>query len=286
MRVARRLASPGGLALIFFPAAAALAVMTLYHSVAATQDFRQAYDQLTVTAPQDIVHILAGKVRDVVGSALTKLGLRGSRIASAQDVSVLLANGVDHRSQATRFAVILASVSLAFLGVLRIRAIDSAAMAGYICGISALWLIVGILAPMLTIVVRYHVPLLGETVIRYDTKNVVAVVSALWTSGNVAAGMLLLTCGIVIPTLKLLVLLLALLSGGTPLGSALARVGRHLAPWGMADMLALAILVAFLALGSDHNTHATLEVGAYFFAGHCLLAMIPAHQIAHWACHK
>ncbi len=141
-------------------------------------------------------------------------------------------------------------------------------------GVSAIFLLVGLVAPMLTVVARKEVTLLGDVIFQYESRSIVGTVEHLASGGNVLVALLLFFFSLVIPVAKLLLSFIALSGADGSLKRAALASIRLIGKWSMTDVFVVAILLAFLSTESKTFTDATLGPGLYFFAGYGLLSLI------------
>jgi len=173
----------------------------------------------------------------------------------------------------------LAGGSTLFLGLLllaKIRGVKPDAgqrLRPHIFGVSAICLLVGLFAPMLTVVAQREVMVLGKVVLQFDSKSIFGTVFSLYTSGNGIIALLLFFFSVVIPIAKLAVSLTALLARGPRTRDACRGFVHAAGRWSMTDVFVVAVLLAFLATSTEQLTDARLGPGLYFFAAYGLLSM-------------
>lgn len=143
--------------------------------------------------------------------------------------------------------------------------------------VSAVCLAVGIVAPMLSIVASREVPVLGQVVLRYESKSVVGTVQALLARGNIAVAALLALFSIVVPVGKLVLSAIGAHRGGLARRArqALHLVGR----WSMTDVFVVAVLLAVLAGQSGDSTDAWVGHGLWFFLAYAVLSLVAARRL-------
>lgn len=183
-----------------------------------------------------------------------------------------------HRGRVDAASVSIAGLSASLLGVLgwRVhrRARDaSRTLALHLHGVAAICLLVGLVAPMLTIVAQREVALLGNVVLQFETKSILGTVRDLYVGGAIFIASLLSLFSVIIPVLKLLVSLLALLGPAGALRTVCMHFVRAIGKWSMTDVFVVAVLLAFLAGGQGGLTDARLGPGLYFFASYGLLSL-------------
>jgi hypothetical protein len=141
-------------------------------------------------------------------------------------------------------------------------------------GVAGICLLVGLLAPMLSVVARSEVVLLGKVVFQYQSKGILDTVGALYAGGNLFTAAMLGLFSVLVPVLKLGLSLGALLAWTPRIRSACLAVVKSVGKWSMTDVFVVAVLLAFLALGDGAVTDARLGPGLYFFAGYGLLSLV------------
>ena len=120
-----------------------------------------------------------------------------------------------------------------------------------------------------------------------STRSLLETMNELIAHEHVAVGLLIGFFGIIIPCIKIILTLIALLVASGQTRSDLLNVSSLLSKWSMSDVFLMAILVAFFTVnanGQAINTiqmKATLGPGFYFFATYCLLAIAAGQLMQH-----
>ena len=145
-------------------------------------------------------------------------------------------------------------------------------------GYALLWasgfaLAVGLWAPILSIVAQKELPVLGLTVIQWESKAIVDTIQALAEAGNWFPAVLIALFSILVPVLKLGALLVHFVESWRPVTRHGVRWVQYLGKWSMADVFVVAVLVAYLGAGKSDGMHASLQTGLYFFAAYVLLSL-------------
>lgn len=144
----------------------------------------------------------------------------------------------------------------------------------HLAGVSAVFLAVGLTAPILSLAVSQQVPVLGDVVLSYEVKSVVGMVWTLLWQGNLLLGFVLLIFSIMTPLAKLGLSFVALsISSGCWRGRALGLIQR-LGKWSMVDVFVVAVTVALLAGAGQGNTDASMGQGMVFFTTYALISLI------------
>lgn len=198
------------------------------------------------------------------------------KLEKAQSLNEIAAH---HQRRVTWSSWLLFGLSLAFLGwksagARRRPGASLQNLTLHLFGVSAIFLLVGIIAPMLTVVAQTEVTLLGEVVFQYESRSIAGTARHLASGGNLLVASLLFLFSVVIPVAKLLLSFVAL-SGFTQRARQFALKNiRLIGKWSMTDVFVVAILLAFLSTESKSFTDASLGPGLYFFAGYGLLSLI------------
>ena len=184
-----------------------------------------------------------------------------------------------HRHRVNWLAWLLAGSSFVFLILLwfassRTQLTQRPRMLTHLHGVAAIFLVVGLTAPMLTIIAQSEVAILGQVVLHFEAKSILATVATLAANDHLFVAIVLALFSVVAPALKLALSLAALLAPRGRIHDLCVRIVAAIGKWSMTDVFVVAILLAFLALGDGGFTDAHLGPGLYFFAGYGLLSLI------------
>ncbi len=207
------------------------------------------------------------------------LGLYKGASEKVEKVESLNEIAAFHQRRVEWSGWLLLGLSLAFLTFKSTQARRSAqsslrALALHLIGVSAIFLLVGVVAPMLTVVAQTEVTLLGEVVFQHETRSIIGTVHHLASGENLLVAALLFLFSVLIPVAKLLLSLVAAGGFTKPLKRFAVNSIRLIGKWSMTDVFVVAVLLAFLSTESKTFTDASLGPGLYFFAGYGLLSMI------------
>jgi hypothetical protein len=150
---------------------------------------------------------------------------------------------------------------------------ESPTIIRHLFGVSSIFLLVGLLAPILTVVAHEDIALLGRVVLQYESKGIVTTIHKLFLVANYFLASLLLLFSVVLPVLKILLSIVALELGHSPTRRASVLLIKIIGRWSMTDVFVVAVLLAFLTADTAQLTDATLGPGLYFFAGYGLLSI-------------
>eukprot|EP00928_Gymnodinium_smaydae_P049338 TRINITY_DN33102_c0_g1_i1.p1 TRINITY_DN33102_c0_g1~~TRINITY_DN33102_c0_g1_i1.p1 ORF type:complete len:269 (+),score=22.59 TRINITY_DN33102_c0_g1_i1:40-807(+) len=111
-----------------------------------------------------------------------------------------------------------------------------------------------------------------------STRSVVGSIKELWRTGHEFVACLITLFSVVIPVTKLIMVALEAFQVGP---DVLGYIGRVLSKWSMADVFAVGVFIAMLAINGSSSGErlkftATLEPGFYWFVCHTLLSCCSA----------
>jgi hypothetical protein len=138
---------------------------------------------------------------------------------------------------------------------------------------------VGLTTPILSVEVSKTLPVLGETVLQFQSKGILTTVSGLWENGHLWLALLLLLFSVVLPLLKTTIAWLTLFSRTHPLSLRGLHLSHHIGKWSMADVFVVAILVVFFSNNAGGLTQAEVQAGLWFFALYVVLSLLGSQLI-------
>jgi hypothetical protein len=123
----------------------------------------------------------------------------------------------------------------------------------------------------------------GKAIEVYNqTRSIVGSVRHLYSVGSNAAATLILVFSIVVPLTKSLLVTWAVSQSSPEARRRVLFLVETIAKWSMADVFAVAVIIAFLAAQASQSVsgaaaivvfNASFGSGFYFFAGYCLLSL-------------
>lgn len=119
----------------------------------------------------------------------------------------------------------------------------------------------------------------GEIEAYTKTRSIAGTVKELFRSGNGFVGFLVMLFSIVIPVTKILLMLVAACFHDAKNSGKAFLISSVISKWSMADVLVIAIIVAFMAANASNmggllNMDARFEFGFYFFLGYCMFSIL------------
>jgi hypothetical protein len=237
------------LAPLYYAVALALAILIIANANDASRAYESVSAHETISAKTDRA------LRDILETL--SLGIYGGGTELAEQVSDAVDVAQYHEARATGTGWLLLGFSVAFLAVViateeRGRRNESPTIIRHLFGVSSIFLLVGLLAPILTVVTTIH---------------------KLFLVANYFLASLLLLFSVVLPVLKILLSIVALELGHSPTRRASVLLIKIIGRWSMTDVFVVAVLLAFLTADTAQLTDATLGPGLYFFAGYGLLSI-------------
>jgi uncharacterized membrane protein len=261
-------------AYLLAPSYYAVALVLAVFIIANANDASRAYE--SVSAHETV----SAKTDRALRKALEALSLGfydgGSALAEE------LADAVDvakfHEARATGMGWLLVGLSVAFLVAVitteeRGRRSANPVIIRHLFGVSAVFLLVGLLAPILTVVAHEEIALLGRIVLQFESKGIITTIHKLYLVKSYFLASLLLIFSVLLPVLKILFSMVALQLGRSRVRRASELMIKVIGRWSMTDVFVVAVMLAFLTADTAQLTDATLGPGLYFFAGYGLLSI-------------
>ena len=258
------------LAPLYYAVALALAIVIIANANDASRAYESVSAHETISAKTDRA------LREILETL--SLGIYGGGTELAEQVSDAVDVAQYHEARATSTGWLLLGFSVAFLAVIiateeRGRRNESPTIIRHLFGVSSIFLLVGLLAPILTVVAHEEIALLGRVVLQYESKGIVTTIHKLFLVANYFLASLLLLFSVVLPALKILLSIVALELGHSRTRRASVLLIKIIGRWSMTDVFVVAVLLAFLTADTAQLTDATLGPGLYFFAGYGLLSI-------------
>ena len=259
--------------LLYYFLALPLATIVIFSAGAAARAYQefvvfQTVDEKTDTLVKEVIEDLT-------------LGLYRGGSEKAEAVGQLAREAARHDSRVRRSAWTLAGISAAFLTVLAIRGLRlrDGAPAGlvlHLLAVAAICLMIGLLAPILTISAHKEVAVLGRVMLQYETRDILSTVAKLAATGHYPLAALLTLFSVVVPIAKLALSALAIGPVSVGVRTVAGRTVELVGKWSMTDVFVVAVLLAFLAARTEQLTDATVGPGLYFFAAYGVLSLAAA----------
>lgn len=258
------------LAPAYYAVALALAIVI----IASANDASRSYE--SVSAHESVSAKTDRALRDALETL--SLGLYGGGTEMAEQLADAIEMAQFHEARAMGTGWLLLGLSIAFLAAVivtveRGRRSRSVVIIRHLFGVSSIFLLVGLLAPILTIVAHEEIVLLGRIVLQYESKGIITTIHKLYLVKSFFLAALLLLFSVALPVLKILLSLVALELGHSRTRRTSMLLVKTIGRWSMTDVFVVAVLLAFLTADTAQLTDATLGPGLYFFAGYGLLSI-------------
>jgi hypothetical protein len=145
--------------------------------------------------------------------------------------------------------------------------------------VSLVALIAGLAAPAMALTASKAFPAVGEVTLYFESRGILATVrDLLGPQGSWLIGVPLLCFSVLIPILKTLTMIVAVLSRGG-LGRRLMTLVHRVGKWSMADVCVVGWLLGFMAVGRQEFMQAEIQVGILFFACYAILSIAAAQLL-------
>jgi paraquat-inducible protein A len=174
------------------------------------------------------------------------------------------------------FLLALPVVVLAFM----LRS-DWCDMAYAMLGVSIVALVIGLITPILSVSAQQDLPVIGETVLQFQSKGIVSTILGLKNAGSVWLALLLAFFSVFIPMAKTSLAAVTIFARSHKLTLKGLSWSKSIGKWSMADVFVVAVLVVFFSNGQDGLTQAEVQIGLCFFAGYVVLSLISTSIINH-----
>jgi len=258
------------LSLAYYPTAVILACSLVFHSAEHSRGVDDAARLSTISGK-------ATALGQSVVEAVT-FGYYDSGLPDAQDYQAAAERAADHLSCVTWLTWSLLGSTMAFVALLvleaRLRHRSSCiADVQHVVWIALICFCIGICSNALSFRATTQLPVLGEVVLRHQSKGILATTLKLLESGDWVLGLILLVFSVLLPVAKVAAILFACNAEG-PRRHVAIRFVKAIGKWSMLDVFVVAVLVSVLTMGRDSGTEASVGPGVVFFAAYCLLSML------------
>ena len=223
-------------------------------------------------------HFLGPIAKNFFGPALNKQfhipPLDEAREALAQIPSIKAEE--EKEADTARFwSLVLSLISLTYVGLT--FNLGGKASSDYIFALtvtSVVFLVLGILAPAMVLVVSPKTEMFPHFILKYEVRSIFGVIMELYHSSYWVVAVCLTVFSMLIPFAKAGLSVYILESGDLSPKLKIAKFLHDISKWSMADVFVAAVLLSSFAVKANKSTHAELFLGFYFFLGYCLLSMV------------
>lgn len=152
---------------------------------------------------------------------------------------------------------------------------------GYaLISISTVSLILGLITPILSIEASKELPVIGETVLQFQSKGIISSITSLIEHGNLWIAILLLIFSVVVPIAKTLTVFLTLFARSHHISIKGLHLSKNMGKWSMADVFVIAIIVVYFSSDQEVLTKAEIQSGLWFFASYVIMSLIGTQLVS------
>ncbi len=267
------------ISVFYYLAACGLAGFIVVNVGASTDAYGALYEHFSPSNKADT------EIKTLLESLSFGLYEGGTR--KTDEIESIVDSAEHHESRAYIGSWVLLGVSVVFL-IIKIAPwfrpgtpMLTRKLIAHLLAIALVFLGVGLLAPILSLVAYTEVALLGKVVFKYESKGVITTVLELTRSGNLFIAGVLFLFSVVTPVIKHIVAFIAILAARAALRRKYVRFLGVIGKWSMADVMVVAVLLSFFVSGKEEFSDSWLGAGLYFFAGYCVLSLIAIQLITH-----
>ena len=255
--------------LIYYPIAIFLAVLVISLSLDASRLTRIASAQLNIERTTE----LAWKS---ILENLTFSLYSGASETKAR-VTDLFEEAARRQTLAERSALVFAITGLIFLLARRARSQanngpSDLTLTADLLGIAAICLLVGLVAPVLSLKAYTTLPVVGEVILRYEAKSVITTIGSLAKAQNYFVASLIAAFSVLTPLIKIIVAIAVVQRRWPSWHIRGLEFTKAIGKWSMADVFVVSVLVAYFSASGDEFSEAKIGLGLYYFAAYCLLS--------------
>ncbi len=261
---------------VYYPIALVLALMIISFSLDASRLTRIASSHLDIEQSAE----LAWK------SILENLSfsLYSGASETKARVTDLLEEAARRQVFALRASLAFLLVTIAFVGARAWRAdgdrqFHSLSLTADFLAIGVICLVVGLVAPVLSLKAYTNLPVLGQVVLKYEAKSVLTTIGALAKANNYFIAMLVAAFSVITPFMKILVAIVVVQHRWPRWHARGLKFIKAIGKWSMADVFVVAVLVAYFAASGAEFSEAAVGLGLYFFSAYCLLSQYATHAL-------
>jgi paraquat-inducible protein A len=223
-------------------------------------------------------HVVGHFVKDIFAPAINqqfKIPPEKDAQDALDKVPGLIQQGKDESATALFWSLLLLGLSLVYFAVTmfaRDKAGPDPIFALAI--ISVLFLVVGVLAPAMVIIVSPATDVFPHFILHFQIRSIFGVISELYLTRYWIVAVCLTVFSILIPLAKAGLTVFVLESASLTRKLKISKFLHSISKWSMADVFVAAILLSNFAVRANKSTQADLFVGFYYFSGYCLLSMV------------
>jgi len=146
--------------------------------------------------------------------------------------------------------------------------------------ISMISLILGLATPILSIEASKELPVIGQTVLQFQSKGILSSIQSLIEHDNLWIAILLTIFSVVVPIAKTSVVFLTLFARTHHISIKGLHLSKNMGKWSMADVFVIAIIVVFFSSEQEALTKAEIQSGLWFFANYVIMSLIGTQLVS------
>ncbi len=263
-----------------------LLYLTVYACLAilAFKVYTHSYKSITLNTRIAAAMNMEGSIDLALAELMQKLSFSLYNGASDRGEThrLLVSKAKEEKKASRQYALLFFTISIVWLTAhyfLSKKREDPDRFWRHVLLISALCLLVGLVAPMMQMTAHKELPVLGDVVFKYEAKSIYSTVKSLFAHGSLIIAGLIVVFSILTPLLKMAVVAMNLFKVAPSLHKKAHELIHLLGKWSMADVFVVAILISIFALDTQNFTRAETDLGVYFFAAYCLLSLLVTHAV-------
>lgn len=263
--------------LVYYPLALLLAFLVVSLSIDAARLTRIASSQLSIENSTELAW------KSVLESL--SFSLYSGASETKAKVDDVFAEAARRQALARRCAVFFLVATGIFMAAQVWRARrhppPASALTADLLGVAVICLVVGLIAPILSLKAYTELPVVGHVVLKYEAKSVITTIASLVKAGSYFAAVLVAAFSVATPFVKLVIVIAVVQRRWPQWHDRGLELIKAIGKWSMADVFVVAVLVAYFAASGDEFSEAAIGLGLYFFAAYCLLSQYATHGLTH-----
>ncbi len=142
----------------------------------------------------------------------------------------------------------------------------------------AMW-VPGISFDAFSIRAEISLPFLGNQEVFKETRSVLGAIQAFWKKGNYLPFFLISFFGLLVPLVKAIVLALAVVLPNQQHREKWVNFVQMISKWAMADVFAVAMVLALLVVNSNDKLDGQIHSGFYWFSAYVVVSTLASQLI-------
>ena len=151
----------------------------------------------------------------------------------------------------------------------------------WLCGAllisSAISLVVGLSAPIISVTVYQDLPAVGRAVIQFESLGIISSIDKLWISGNHIIAAVIFIFSLIVPITKTAAMGTIMAFPHASASSRLLKLFKAIGKWSMTDVFLVALIISVFSFSNMKSTDAFPQMGLYYFIAFVVLSMNATH---------